>query len=309
MKFLSSFEARKIRPRVLVIALLYSLLAWSLLHLLKKPVSLLLRPTKNFATVHISNSKIPKIIHQTYRNHSIPEHWRPAQQSCVNLHPDYEYKFWTDEDADEFIAQEYPWFLETWRSYPHPIQRADAIRYFALVHFGGIYIDLDDGCNYRLDPLLEYPAWLPLTAPIGVSNDVMGSVPHHPFFEMAILALKEYNRNWRSPYLTVMYSTGPLFLSELREEYLSMEKSPGEELFTLMPKDYDRNGESMFHSFRGSSWHEDDAKVIFWMGDHWIGLTLLGSSVAALVFISLWKCHSRIVNTAKNSPWLPMPHT
>jgi len=42
------------------------------------------------------------------------------------------------------IGVRYPWFLETWDSYPFPIERADAIRYFALVHYGGIYIDLDD---------------------------------------------------------------------------------------------------------------------------------------------------------------------
>jgi mannosyltransferase OCH1-like enzyme len=38
----------------------------------------------------------------------------------------------------------YPWFLETFDGYVYPIQRADAIRYFVLHHFGGIYIDLDD---------------------------------------------------------------------------------------------------------------------------------------------------------------------
>lgn len=35
---------------------------------------------------------IPKIIHQTYINDSIPEHWKGPQQSCIDLHPDYEYK-------------------------------------------------------------------------------------------------------------------------------------------------------------------------------------------------------------------------
>lgn len=34
---------------------------------------------------------IPKIIHQTYRNETIPEVWIDAQQSCIELHPDYEY--------------------------------------------------------------------------------------------------------------------------------------------------------------------------------------------------------------------------
>lgn len=35
---------------------------------------------------------IPKIIHQTYKNNTIPEQWKQGQQSCIDLHPDYEYK-------------------------------------------------------------------------------------------------------------------------------------------------------------------------------------------------------------------------
>ena len=51
---------------------------------------------------------------------------------------------WTNEKARDFMVAEYPWFLETYDNYPQPIQRADAIRYFVLAHYGGIYIDLDD---------------------------------------------------------------------------------------------------------------------------------------------------------------------
>jgi hypothetical protein len=89
---------------------------------------------------------IPKIIHQTYINESIPAHWKGPQQSCIDLHEDYEYKLWTDKLSREFIAAEYPWFLETFDGYNFPIQRADAIRYFVLAHYGGVYIDLDDVC-------------------------------------------------------------------------------------------------------------------------------------------------------------------
>lgn len=35
---------------------------------------------------------IPRIIHQTWANESIPEKWQDAQKSCLDLHPDYEYK-------------------------------------------------------------------------------------------------------------------------------------------------------------------------------------------------------------------------
>lgn len=34
---------------------------------------------------------VPRIIHQTYKNASIPVIWQDAQQSCLDLHPDYEY--------------------------------------------------------------------------------------------------------------------------------------------------------------------------------------------------------------------------
>lgn len=49
---------------------------------------------------------IPKIIHQTYANDTIPKVWRTAQESCVKLHEDYEYKLWTDDSAREFIRAE-----------------------------------------------------------------------------------------------------------------------------------------------------------------------------------------------------------
>lgn len=49
---------------------------------------------------------IPKIIHQTYANESIPERWKIPQQNCIELHHDYEYKLWTDAKAREFIASE-----------------------------------------------------------------------------------------------------------------------------------------------------------------------------------------------------------
>ncbi|KAG9811972.1 putative MIPC synthase subunit, partial [Aureobasidium melanogenum] len=80
---------------------------------------------------------IPKIIHQTYINESIPEVWQEPQKSCIELHKDWEYKLWTDAASREFIAAEYPWFLETFDNYEFPIQRADSIRYFVLAHYGG----------------------------------------------------------------------------------------------------------------------------------------------------------------------------
>ena len=49
-------------------------------------------PAPNSSAGSDREQLIPKIIHQTYINESIPTHWKGPQQSCIDLHPDYEYK-------------------------------------------------------------------------------------------------------------------------------------------------------------------------------------------------------------------------
>jgi mannosyltransferase OCH1-like enzyme len=48
-------------------------------------------PSPNSSLIEQRPQVIPKIIHQTYKNETIPEVWKGAQQSCIDLHPDYEY--------------------------------------------------------------------------------------------------------------------------------------------------------------------------------------------------------------------------
>jgi len=210
---------------------------------------------------------IPKIIHQTYKTTDIPEHWKEGQQRCIDLHPDYEYILWTDEMALNFVKEEYPWFLDTFKSYKYPIQRADAMRYFVLLSYGGVYIDLDDGCQRRLDPLLTVPAFLRKTSPLGVSNDVMGFVPRHPFLLKVIKSLKHYNKNWYNPYMTIMSSTGPLFISIIWKQYKRWNHfknlNPQEiTIRVIQPDDYKLHPQSFFSISKGSSWHMDDADFV-----------------------------------------------
>jgi len=46
---------------------------------------------------------VPKLIHQTWKNSEIPEKWQKAHDSCIKLHPDYEYRLWTDSDGLKFV--------------------------------------------------------------------------------------------------------------------------------------------------------------------------------------------------------------
>lgn len=250
---------------------------WTLLTLLvadgaEDAISKAELPAPGSPLIDSRQQMIPKIIHQTYINTSIPEVWQEAQQSCLDLHPapEWEYKLWTDAASMDFIRDEYPWFLETFKNYPYPIQRADSIRYFILNHFGGIYLDLDDGCNRELEPLLSYPAWVRKTMPTGISNDAMGAVPHHPFFMRVIEQIHNYDRNWILPYITIMGSTGPLFLSVMWRHWVSdgMNVGDGPEggrVRIVFPDEYNGHSWSFFTHHLGNSWHGKDVQLIFWV--------------------------------------------
>lgn len=58
----------------------------------------------------------------------VPEKWAAARQACMDLHPGYEFRLWTDRDADRAVAENFPALLPTFRSYRFNIQRADVIR-------------------------------------------------------------------------------------------------------------------------------------------------------------------------------------
>lgn len=124
--------------------------------------------------------------------------------------PDYEYMLWTDDLSRRFIAEYYPSYLSMYDSYKYPIQRADSIRYFVLHHFGGVYMDLDIGCRRRLDLLLQgdWEVVLPITKPVGVSNDLIFSSKGSAFMDDTIHGLPAFNHEWFTNYPTVMFSTG-----------------------------------------------------------------------------------------------------
>ena len=66
----------------------------------------------------------------------------------------------------------------------------------------------------------------------------MGSAPNHPFLERVIQKLHIYAHTWLLPYLTVMLSTGPLFLSVMWKEYIWSKPNRGDEISVLMPNWY-----------------------------------------------------------------------
>lgn len=98
---------------------------------------------------------IPKIIHQTWKNNTIPGQLEHYAAGWKKFHPGWQYILWTDEMNRRFIYDNHPHFLPTYDRYPTAIQRVDAVRYFILLKMGGVFIDLDFECLKEISPLLE----------------------------------------------------------------------------------------------------------------------------------------------------------
>ncbi|CAF0870043.1 unnamed protein product [Adineta steineri] len=208
---------------------------------------------------------VPAIIHQTYRNaHAIPSSWKKASQTCQDFHPNYEYRLWTDADARRLIEKEFPCLLSTFDSYPYDIQRADVIRLIVLYVYGGIYLDLDIICLQSLDQLRTFEFVIPKTMPVGLSNDFIVAQPRHPFLLQILNNLPKYNRNYFTKYSTVMFSTGPMFLTQQASSYSN--RSSIDVLSQELYGKYVHNStRSLFRHLKASSWHGNDAAAIKWI--------------------------------------------
>ncbi|KAE8212963.1 hypothetical protein CF327_g3434 [Tilletia walkeri] len=242
--------------------------------------------------------RIPRIIHQTWKDNTLPPQWKTLRDECMKMHPDYEYMLWTDADSRTFIQSHYEWFLPIFDAYPYPIQRADAIRYFVLHHYGGIYMDLDIGCLRRFDPLLRFEIILPKTIPVGVSNDLMLAQKGHPFMDLVIHNLVAFNHQYLTNYPTVMFSTGPMFLSASYGMFVSkhggatqstlQKPEAGFSGLRILPKSlYGKNAkpgeapDAFFRHLYGSSWHSNDAGFLIFLRDHGTLLMIIGFYIVA----------------------------
>lgn len=166
------------------------------------------------------DTPIPKIIHQTWKEKELPDNFKTWSEECKQLHQDWTYKLWTDEDNREFIRMEFPWFLHTYDNYDKHIKRVDAVRYFLLFKYGGVYMDMDFLCLKNITPLLEdgkaiFGYQLKDKNEEGaIANAFMAAPPMHPLFENIIHSLK-YNTEGN-----VLDCTGPRFLTRQIKKYI-----------------------------------------------------------------------------------------
>ncbi|KAL2260408.1 hypothetical protein VTK26DRAFT_5588 [Humicola hyalothermophila] len=237
---------------------------------------------------------IPKIVHQVFHNwhdpgnDELPADWAAVRQNCIDLNPGFEFKLWTEKASRDFIEKEYAWFLRTYDGYRHKVQRVDAVRYFLLLHYGGIYMDLDNGCKTDLTPTLYYPTWITEPGRGALSNNILAARPHHPFWARLTHSLMRYDWNYVFPYATISYASGQWFVTAIWQEYHALLPNPSDNpavehrLYRLMMDDRPGADPSVFFTQeRGGTWINWDNRLFLWIGDHlFLFLLLLFGGVA-----------------------------
>jgi glycoside transferase family 32 len=190
---------------------------------------------KKFKLTYIVMIRIPKIIHQTWKDEHLPEFFQILAQTWRDILPDWEYHLWTDEMNREFVRSHYPKFLQKFDAYPNKIQRADAIRYLLLQTYGGLYVDLDFEClEPKIITILEDADFIAGKEPYAharrygreyiICNALMASVPRHPFIKWICDRMINHSSGWDVHHAEdILASTGPFLLTDAYNDYINKE--------------------------------------------------------------------------------------
>lgn len=197
----------------------------------------------------MENTLIPRILHQTWKDKTLPRDFRQWQGSWLKHHPDWTYCFYSDENCLDFIGRTCPEWLGIYTGFKNPVQRADLFRYLVVYHKGGVYADMDMECFKPLDPLLAanqgifcveahvtktFQKKLGYLAPYQVANCIFGAEPGHIFLKLILDRIKLCTSREVISDTDVEDITGPRMLT--RTYYL--EKKRIRSHMTLFPQIY-----------------------------------------------------------------------
>jgi len=260
------------------------------------------------------SSRIPRIIHQSYKTAELPARWAKTPEQWRKHHPDFEYRFWSDFDNRELIRLQYPWMLETYDSYPFPIQRADAARYFVILTYGGVYADLDVKPLRDISELLckvdrETEQLLVAETPnLGLTNAFFAGTPQSEPLLKLVHKLPSLARPWGSsisPHLMVMLSAGTTrfwrFIASEADQSMIETISVAEWGACSLCKSVCSTQENaFFEHVRGNSWHALDTVILNWLSCH-------PACIIWILIITLSKARERQIARRQHKPPTPPP--
>lgn len=146
--------------------------------------------TKNFfETTRRDPRVIPKKIHQIWLGGEMPDKYKQYADTWKALHPEWEYKLWTDADVSTMNIPNKALFDSLSNYGP----KSDIMRYHVLNEYGGVYADTDFECLRSFDAFmfLEFFTGVGYPSKVELYPGLIGCIPHHPILEQIIKSVKE----------------------------------------------------------------------------------------------------------------------
>lgn len=130
---------------------------------------------------------IPKIIHHIWVGPKpLPDDEKRWMQTWKDKHPDWEFKFWTNDNLPELPNN----CVQALKNYDkYPAFQADVIRYVVVLKYGGVYLDTDMECIKPCDHLfegVEFVGLHPWPKVNWICNGFIGASPQHPVLRSAV---------------------------------------------------------------------------------------------------------------------------
>ena len=214
---------------------------------------------------------IPKIIWQTYKDpfDQLQPYMLDAVNTWKTLNPDYEYRYMDDNQAAQFILEEYgqEWH-DLFVGLPVGVMRGDLWRYMIIYKYGGVYTDLDTECINPISLWLneEYEMIVCPETDLHFCQWTFAASAGNPILKSVLDTIKEklINPTYGSPHF-VHTHTGPAVWTEgimkaldikvnnLISDYLLLNSSDNAKLYK-------------FHCYGGENWrifHFVDVKHIY----------------------------------------------
>lgn len=217
-----------------------------------------------------TGNRIPKTIHYCwFGGNPLPELAERCIESWRTFCPDYEIVRWDETNFDihynDYVAEAYA--AKKWAFV------SDVARLYALVHFGGIYMDTDVEVLKPLDELLQYEAVSGFESADRIPTGLMACRKQQPLFEEL---LRDYeDKHFLRADGSCDPTTNVTRITNLCEQYGLRLNNTKQTIrgFTLLPtdvlcpKDYETgelhltNNSLCIHHFDGS-WHTEEEKYI-----------------------------------------------
>ena len=173
------------------------------------------------------------------------------------LNPGWTMWVWTDDECEELVRQYRPEFMPVWKSLKPRLKMWDAIRPLILKVYGGVYIDADVNCRRSFTPILPpgmkvllranwhkalgYITKFESKSSVASGNHIMGSVPHHPIWEIYLQKIVEVQKD--DPHRTVTKHTGNSQLENSVIEFVDAHPEERRSLRLMDLGEFENSGE------------------------------------------------------------------